>query len=635
MTAVVAARRGRTLRAGAPGRAITRLAWRQVRRGTAILTLCAAGISALVVGTYDSVIASAPGGAASLAVLAGNPAIRTLFGDPVALDDPGGFAVWRTGTVLAVLTAVWAAVATTRVLRGEEDAGRWDLLLSGVAPVGSAVGRHLAVMVASVTAVGAATAVALIAAGTSPAGAVLHGGALALVGAFAVAVAALASQLASDRAAATGAAVAIVVAGLLLRMVGDGLDALAWLRWLSPFGLAALAEPFGADDPLPLLMGATGTLALLLVVPVAARRRDLRDGLLAARGPRRPRTALLGSVSAFEVRGTLRPLTGWTLGIGAFLLLIGLVSRSMTDFLAQNPMFAALAAEAGFADLGSVEGYAATLFALLTVPVGGFVASRVSALAAAETARRLDLLLAGPTTRLRLVGSAAVAAAGGALVLTVAAGAAMWTGSGLVGSGLGIGDALAGAVSTTPVAALGLGGLGPATRRCGGHAARSRRLPAHRRRGQHRRAAVGRLDLTVHPPGPRPGRSARPDHPRDHDRVGCRIGNGWDDRVPAPRPRMRVLRRRRTRPPPSTCHPRSGNPAAAATRAEAALDGSAGEGSAVSPLRCAGPRWETAAVHRPARRSRRVPAAHHPRRALAGAITGRRGRCPAGGPPAR
>jgi len=300
-------------------------------------------------------------------------------------------------------------------------------------------------------------AITLLAVGTSPAGAVLHGCALALVGAFGVAVAALASQLASDRAAATGAAVAVVVAGLLLRMVGDGLDALAWLRWLSPFGLAALAEPFGADRPMPLLVLATGTIALLLVVQVAARRRDLRDGLLPARGPRRPRTGLLGSASAFEVRGSLRPLTGWTLGIGAFLLLIGLVSRSMTDFLAQNPMFAALAAEAGFADLGSVEGYAATLFALLTVPVGGFVASRVSALAGAETARRLDMLLAGPGTRLRLVGSVAAVAAGGALVLTVVAGTAMWVGSRLVGSGLALGDSLAGAVSTAPVAALGLG----------------------------------------------------------------------------------------------------------------------------------------------------------------------------------
>lgn len=457
MTATIDGRTGPARLAGAPGLAATRLAWRQVRRGTAVVAVLAAGMSALVVVTYDSVIASAPGGAASLAALAGNPAIRTLFGNPVALDDPGGFTVWRTGTVVAVLVAVWAALATTRVLRGEEDAGRWDLLLGGVLPVAAAVVRHLAVVLASVASVGAATTTALLLTGTSPSGAVVHGAALTLTGAFSVAVAGLASQLLPDRGSAGGVAVAVVVAGLLVRMIGDGLDALAWLRWLSPFGLSALAEPYGADRPLPLLVLGGTTLGVLLVVPAAARRRDLHDGLLPVRRPRRPRTALLGSVPAFALREALRPLAGWSVGIGVFFLLIGLISRSMTDFLAQNPMFAAMAAQAGFADLGSVEGYAATLFALLTVPVGGFVTVRVSAVAAAETARRLDLLLAGPGTRLRLLMSVGAAAVGGALVLTVVAGAAVWAGSVVAGSGLDAGAALAGALSTAPVAALGLG----------------------------------------------------------------------------------------------------------------------------------------------------------------------------------
>jgi polyether ionophore transport system permease protein len=31
--------------------------------------------------------------------------------------------------------------------------------------------------------------------------------------------------------------------GLLARMVGDGVPVLAWLRWLSPFGLLELSRP--------------------------------------------------------------------------------------------------------------------------------------------------------------------------------------------------------------------------------------------------------------------------------------------------------------------------------------------------------------------------------------------------------
>jgi hypothetical protein len=48
-----------------------------------------------------------------------------------------------------------------------------------------------------------------------------------------------------------------------------------------------------------------------------------------------------------------------------------LIARTMTGFLAYNPVFADTAGQARFGDLTSVRGYAATLFMLLTVPVGG------------------------------------------------------------------------------------------------------------------------------------------------------------------------------------------------------------------------------------------------------------------------
>jgi putative exporter of polyketide antibiotics len=66
----------------------------------------------------------------SLQVLAQNPAIRVLFGVPLALDNAEGFTVWRTGTFAAVALASWALLMATRITRGEERAGRWGLLLA-------------------------------------------------------------------------------------------------------------------------------------------------------------------------------------------------------------------------------------------------------------------------------------------------------------------------------------------------------------------------------------------------------------------------------------------------------------------------------------------------------------------------
>src|SRR5690349_565553 len=113
-----------------PRQVATRLALRQIRRGALVVIGLAAGMSALVAATYADVMAD-PAAAGSLRALAGNPAIRTLFGEPVGLDNAGGFTVWRVGTFIAVLLGVWAILATTRITRGEEDTGRWDVLLAG------------------------------------------------------------------------------------------------------------------------------------------------------------------------------------------------------------------------------------------------------------------------------------------------------------------------------------------------------------------------------------------------------------------------------------------------------------------------------------------------------------------------
>lgn len=439
--------------APAPARVLTTLAAGQIWRGALVVTTVSAGMSALVVATFRSEALDPT----ALQALARNPAIRTLFGEPVALADPGGFTVWRTGTVLAVLIGVWAMLAATRITRGEEDTGRWSMLLSGRLTLTDAVRRHLGVVAVVPLIVGAAVAAAMIAAGAGTTGAVLHGTGIAVIGFFFVGVGGLAAQLFPSRSAANGAAAAVLVISLLVRMVGDGVDALAWLRWLSPFGLLALTRPYDTNSGMPLLVLGLAAVVLLVLAVRLAARRDLGAAILTPSTARTARTRLLGSMSAFAVRRTLRPLAGWSLGVGAYFLLIGLIARSMTGFLTENPRFAAMAAQAGFGELGTVEGYAATLFALLAVPVGVFVTVRLTAVAADETGRRLALLYAAPGTRIRALTAEVAAAAGAAFLLTTVAGLATWVGAAVVHANLGPGAALAGAYNVLPIVLLCLG----------------------------------------------------------------------------------------------------------------------------------------------------------------------------------
>lgn len=439
-----------------PGRAVTGVAVRQIRRGALLVLVVVAGLSALVAVQYRQVFAGAFD-SASLRALAANPAIRVLFGEPVALDDPGGFTVWRTGTSVAVLTGLWALLTATRVTRGEEEAGRWDLLLSGRLSPRSVVARHLAVLAGAALSVGVALAAAMLLAGAAPGGSLRYGAAIGLLGVSYAGLGMLTAQLAADRPTASGLAAATLAGALLLRMVADGVAALHWLRWATPFGLLAEVQPYAANRSAPLVLLAAAAALPSGLALVAAGRRDIGAGLIPSRDTRPPRTRLLRSLPRFAVRRSLRSLTGWAIGFGAYFLLIGLLADSLTGFLTDNPRYADLAAQAGFAELGTVEGYVAALFSLLAIPVGVYAAARIATDAADESARRLTPLLGLPVSRIRWAGTEAGVTAAACTLLAVVAGVAAWAGTALVGAPLGLTDALAGALNALPTAMLSLG----------------------------------------------------------------------------------------------------------------------------------------------------------------------------------
>ena len=93
------------LRPAGFGPALVWHAFRLVRRGALIVVVVAAGHVGAGRGAVPQPVRRRRSTPPRSRRWPTNPAIRILFGRPVALDDPGGFTVWRTGTPLAVLVA--------------------------------------------------------------------------------------------------------------------------------------------------------------------------------------------------------------------------------------------------------------------------------------------------------------------------------------------------------------------------------------------------------------------------------------------------------------------------------------------------------------------------------------------------
>ncbi len=428
---------------------------RLVARGGMILVSLIAGLTAVVVLQYAVTFAS-PEDVRSLEVLTGNPAIRVLFGVPRALDQAGGFTVWRTGTFTAVAAAAWALSTATRLTRGQEDIGRAWLTLVGPLRLRSTLLAHLLVIAAVLVAFGLALGLAMVASGAGGGGAATYATGAALTGLLFAVVGAASGQLLGDRRSATGLAAGLLLVGLLVRMVADGIESLGWASWLTPFGLLSLSAPYADDSWAPLGVLALSVVAVGGAAWFMAGRRDVGSGLLGAGDARRPRIRLLSNVWGFAVRRTLPALVGWSLALAAYFLLIGLLASSLTDFLEANPRFAELAAAAGFADLATVQGYIASLLLLLPVPLGLFATFRVADQAHDEAVGRTALLLSRPVGRIAWAGRHAAVIGSATVLVAVLTGSLAWVGVRIVGAGLGYGEAVAGALNVVVVAWLSL-----------------------------------------------------------------------------------------------------------------------------------------------------------------------------------
>jgi ABC-2 type transport system permease protein len=437
----------------APGRAVSRLAVRQLRGGAVVVALICGGMSALVASQYQKI-----GGLldeSGIRALAENPAVRILSGPPVALDDPGGFTVWRIGTPVSVFASGWIMLAATRITRGEEDGGRWDLLLAGRLRMTDVVVRCLAALVGSATLIGVAVAAGLLAARTELTGTVIHAVGITCVALTFATTALLAAQVMPRRSAATGLTVAALGVGLALRMIADGSHQLAWLAWATPFGLTARAAPYADNRIVPLIVVGAFPIVLAGAALVAARHRDLGEGIVAVPDSRPPRTRLLHSIGGFALRRAGRTTLGWATGIAASFILVGALLASILELFQTTPRFADLAAAAGIAL--SVNVVAAALFSVLAVPTGLYAAMRLAAMVADEKAGRWTSLFTEPISRVRLMSTEIMVTVGGVVALHCSAAAAIWSGAKITGAPLQFTDSLAGALNPLPVALLATG----------------------------------------------------------------------------------------------------------------------------------------------------------------------------------
>ena len=336
------------------------------------------------------------------------------------------------GTMCAALGAILLVARTTR---GEESAGRRELL------AGTPVGRR-ADLAAALTVTGSAgallavvVAVGLVASGTPWAGSI----ALALIVAMAVwtgaGLAAIAAQLLTGLGAVIGMAFAVFYSLHLVRGAGAVMgDGALWMTWVVPQGWWENLRPFADERWWVLLPAVAWIVATVSAAVRLADRRDLGRGLLPVRPGREHGPGWLCSLPALLWRLDRASVTIWALAVAIIASSIGYVGAGAMSDYADMAWVRAMGAELGVAPEDTFFTYVILVFVF---PIAGHAIHTALRIRREETAGTAELMLAGPLTRSTWALAHAAAGFLYPVVLLLVLGIAVGTGSGLGGGSFG------------------------------------------------------------------------------------------------------------------------------------------------------------------------------------------------------
>jgi ABC-2 type transport system permease protein len=387
--------------------------------------------------------------------------LAMLLGPVSAIDSVGGYTVYKGFVFLTAIGAVWGLLIATRLLRGEEDAGRWQIVLAGATRAGRATIATLAALFAAVAVLGAGTTLISLLAARDPdlgfgvGSTLLYGCSLTVAPAVFVAIGAVTSQLGRTRRVATTLGMCTFGVLFVVRMIADAGPSTHWLLWLTPFGWVERMRPFTENDAGPLFVAVLAGAGLSVIAVMLSSRRDAGSGVIAGHDVARLRPFGLGSPTRLALRLDLPVLTAWFVGSVATGFAFGMIAKVVNGVVSSSVSDTLDKFGVGGTDF--VLRFFGVEFLLLATVVALIPVAELGAAADDETSGRLFSLLAQPVRRVSVLGGRIAIASMAIVATAVLTGFAAWLGAKSQGVEPGFGRMTGAGLNVVPTALLVLG----------------------------------------------------------------------------------------------------------------------------------------------------------------------------------
>ncbi len=333
-----------------------------------------------------------------------NTALATLFGPAHDLQTVAGFTVYKVLAALSITGAIWGLLTGTKLMRGEEDTGRWEILLTGQTTNRAAAAQALAGLGAGLASLFVVTAVITALVGQSPqihftlSQSIFFAASLICTAAVFLAVGALTSQLVATRREAATFGAYLLAIFYALRMIPDSGIGLGWLRWATPFGWVELLQPLTASNWVPLLPTTALVLLLACATVKLAGIRDLGTSIFPDRTAAPMRDRLLNGALGLNARLSRPTVIAWGVALAATAVIYGVIAKPAGATLASSNSVNDALARLGARGEGTAT-YLGVVFLMLAVMVAFIAAGQITFSRIEEAEGRLEQLLVQPLSR--------------------------------------------------------------------------------------------------------------------------------------------------------------------------------------------------------------------------------------------
>lgn len=351
----------------------------------------------------------------------------TWIAEPIKVDTPGGYLTFKYGFTILVM-ALWPLLVGSRMLRGEEERGSMDALLSLPRGRVRLALEKMAAMWVALLAMALLIGFLTFGSGRSVTpsidlgDALLFGLNLSLICGVFGSIALFISQFTQERRTAAGITGGLLLLFIVLDMLHRVISGTEWISRFSPVYYYNLSKPlvpgYGTNAGALLVLVALNVILSGAAIAIFARR-DVGGVVAMPRWLRLPERAASPEralpAEAWSLRSVYRrslaqiavPTFWWTFGLAAFagwmIVVVKQTEATLATLTESSPILKDLITKVGGGDVTTNATFLSAFYVLLPVLLMAFAVTQASRWAADEEDGLQELILATPQPRLRVL----------------------------------------------------------------------------------------------------------------------------------------------------------------------------------------------------------------------------------------